>query len=92
MAERALLDEVPRIRRARAFRLYDVTGRRFLDLWQAGGEAILGHRAARTGAALKAALRLEKVAGLRWYTVEVENFESIHNHNAYAVINRRKDA
>jgi len=56
MAERALLDEVPRIRRARAFRLYDVAGRRLLDLWQAGGEAILGHRAARTGAALKAAL------------------------------------
>ena len=46
----------PRIRRARAFRLYDVSGRRFLDLWQAGGGAVLGHRAARTGAALKAAL------------------------------------
>ncbi|MDB4687795.1 GTP cyclohydrolase, FolE2/MptA family, partial [Akkermansiaceae bacterium] len=23
---------------------------------------------------------------LRWYRVEAENFESIHNHNAYAVI------
>lgn len=56
MAELALLGEVPRIRRARAFRLYDVSGRRFLDLWQAGGGAVLGHRAARTGAALKAAL------------------------------------
>jgi hypothetical protein len=56
MAERDLRGEVPRIRRARDFRLYDVAGRRFLDLWQAGGEAILGHRAARAGSALKAAL------------------------------------
>ena len=37
----------------------------------------------------EAALRLEKLPGLRWYTVEVENFESIHNHSAYAVISRR---
>jgi len=56
MAERPLMDDVPRIRRATAFRLYDVAGRRLLDLWQAGGEAILGHRAARVGSALKAAL------------------------------------
>jgi hypothetical protein len=56
MAERALLDEVPRIRRARGFRLYDVSGRRVLDLWQAGGEAILGHRAVRAGTAVKAGL------------------------------------
>jgi hypothetical protein len=56
MAERALPAEVPRIRRARGFRLYDAAGRRFLDLWQAGGEAILGHRPVRAGAALKASL------------------------------------
>jgi hypothetical protein len=56
MADRVMADEVPRIRRARGFRLYDVTGRRLLDLWQAGGEAILGHRAVRAGSALKAAL------------------------------------
>jgi hypothetical protein len=56
MADRALSDEVPRIRRARGYRLYDVTGRRLLDLWQAGGEAILGHRAAHAGPAVKAAL------------------------------------
>ena len=37
----------------------------------------------------EAALRLEALPGLRWYTVEVENFESIHNHSAYAVISRR---
>jgi len=56
MAERDLSGEVPRIRRARGFRLYDAAGRRFLDLWQAGGGAVLGHRPARAGAALKAAL------------------------------------
>jgi GTP cyclohydrolase IB len=38
------------------------------------------------------ALRLEKLPGLRWHVVEVENFESIHNHSAYAVISRRGDA
>jgi GTP cyclohydrolase I len=26
------------------------------------------------------------------YTVESENFESIHNHSAYALIERDKDA
>jgi len=26
------------------------------------------------------------------YTVEAENFESIHNHSAYALIERDKDA
>ena len=39
----------------------------------------------------EAALRLDRIPGLRWYTVEAENFESIHNHSAYAVITRRKD-
>jgi len=56
MAEPPLVAEVPRIRRARGFRLYDAAGRRYLDLWQAGGEAILGHRPARAAAAVKAAL------------------------------------
>lgn len=56
MAERALTGEVPRISRARGYRLYDVGGRRLLDLWQAGGEAILGHRFPRATAAVKAAL------------------------------------
>lgn len=55
MGER-LIDEVPRISRARGYRLYDAGGRRLLDLWQAGGEAILGHRIPRAGAAVKAAL------------------------------------
>jgi len=35
---------VPPIKRARGYRLYDYGGRRYLDLWQNGGLAILGHR------------------------------------------------
>jgi glutamate-1-semialdehyde aminotransferase len=56
MAERILLDEIPPIRRARGFRLYDGAGRRYLDLWQADGNAILGHRGAGMVTAVKAAL------------------------------------
>ncbi len=37
------------------------------------------------------ALRVERLPALRFYTVEVENFESIHNHSAYAVISKRFD-
>lgn len=35
------------------------------------------------------ALRLDRLPGLRFYTVEAVNFESIHNHSAYAVITKR---
>jgi GTP cyclohydrolase I len=35
------------------------------------------------------ALRLRGLPGLRFHTVEVENFESIHNHSAFAVISKR---
>jgi GTP cyclohydrolase I len=38
------------------------------------------------------ALRLERLSGLRYYQVEVENFESIHNHSAYAVISKEYNA
>ena len=38
------------------------------------------------------ALRLETLPGLRFHSIEVENFESIHNHSAYAVISKRFDA
>jgi GTP cyclohydrolase IB len=27
---------------------------------------------------------------VRWFKVDVENFESIHNHSAYACIQRQK--
>ena len=32
--------------------------------------------------------RLNKDANFTWYSVEAENFESIHNHNAYAYIEK----
>jgi GTP cyclohydrolase I len=34
------------------------------------------------------ALRLNADARVIWYKVEAENFESIHNHNAYACIEK----
>jgi GTP cyclohydrolase I len=34
------------------------------------------------------ALRLNADGRVRWYKVEAENFESIHNHNAYACIEK----
>jgi len=36
------------------------------------------------------AQRLDADERVAWYSVEVENFESIHNHNAYALISRDK--
>jgi len=34
------------------------------------------------------AVELEKIHQVEWFIVETENFESIHNHNAYASISR----
>ena len=34
------------------------------------------------------ALKLNDHADVTWYKVEAENFESIHNHNAYACIEK----
>ena len=39
-----LLAEVPAYRRARGYRIYGEKGQRFLDFYQDGGHAILGHR------------------------------------------------
>ena len=36
------------------------------------------------------AQRAEAHADITWYSVEAENFESIHNHNAYALVEKRK--
>jgi GTP cyclohydrolase I len=41
--------------------------------------------------AREVALRLQPLPGLRFYRVEAQNMESIHNHNAYAVIEKRND-
>ncbi len=39
-----LASTIPPLRRARGYRLYDHRGRRYLDLWQNGGNSLLGHR------------------------------------------------
>jgi GTP cyclohydrolase I len=36
------------------------------------------------------AVRANREASLVWYKVEAENFESIHNHNAYALVEHQK--
>ncbi len=54
MQDRRLLKGIPRIRRARGFRLYDVEGRRYLDLSRDG--ALLGHRAAGVLSVMKSVL------------------------------------
>ncbi len=48
-----LWSRLPRVRRARGYRLYDEAGTPYLDLWQAGGHALLGHRAFRLTTVLK---------------------------------------
>lgn len=37
------------------------------------------------------ALKLNEDANITWFAIESENFESIHNHNAYAYIEKHKD-
>jgi GTP cyclohydrolase I len=37
------------------------------------------------------AVELEKIQQITWFIVETENFESIHNHNAYASVSRHVD-
>jgi GTP cyclohydrolase I len=34
------------------------------------------------------AVELEKMPQITWFSVETENYESIHNHNAYAAVSR----
>jgi hypothetical protein len=98
MAERALMGEVPRIRSARGFRLYDVAGRRLLDLWQAGGEAVLGYRPARAGAALKASLDRGLTAPLptawesRLLAALVARFPAYRSFRLYATRERAREA
>ncbi len=35
------------------------------------------------------AQRAEANSNILWYRIEAENFESIHNHNAYALIEKK---
>ncbi len=61
---RARLERLGPIRRARGYRLYDHRGRRYLDLWQAGGRALLGHRPDRAVAQIKGVLSRAPHAGV----------------------------
>jgi GTP cyclohydrolase I len=36
------------------------------------------------------ALQMQNNPNITWFAVDVENFESIHNHSAYAFIERTK--
>ena len=48
-----LWQNIPQIKRARAYRLYDFSGRRYVDLFQNNGYALLGHKPARLTGILK---------------------------------------
>lgn len=60
----ARLRRLPLVRRARGYRLYTVDGRRILDLWQAGGRAILGHRGGGVVPAVKRVLERGVLAAM----------------------------
>ena len=64
MEDRTAIPGLPQIRRARGYRLYDRAGGRYLDLFQEGGAAILGHRGASALAAMKNVLSQGLAAGL----------------------------
>jgi hypothetical protein len=53
---------MPKMRRARGYRLYDGDGRRYLDLWLDGGGALLGHRGSSAVAEMKSAISRGLVA------------------------------
>ena len=54
-AARALYAAIPRIRRARGWRLYTDGARRLVDLWQCGGGALFGHKTPSAVRELKSA-------------------------------------
>ena len=37
------------------------------------------------------AIKANQLQEITWYKIEAENFESIHNHNAYAVVENSKE-
>jgi hypothetical protein len=49
----SLIREVPAIRRAREYHLYDLRGRRYVDFHQDGGRCLLGHRVSAVSTAVK---------------------------------------
>ena len=62
MTDSRLLQGIPRIGRARGFRIYDLQGRRYLDLFRDG--ALLGHRGAGSVTVMKSALSQGLAASL----------------------------
>ena len=48
-----LINHLPPIKRARGYRLYDYNQRVYIDLYQNGGRAVLGHRAFRLTTVIK---------------------------------------
>ena len=54
--KRDLLDILPVISRARGYRLYSSSGKRIVDFYQDGGNAVLGHRAPGISLAVKQSL------------------------------------
>lgn len=59
-----LRQRVPIIHRAREYHLYSVSGKRYLDLWQNGGRALLGHRPGRLTTVLKNTISKGLIADL----------------------------
>jgi hypothetical protein len=62
MADSRAAPTIPPIRRARGFRIYDLQGRRYLDLFRDG--ALLGHRGAGSVTVMKSALSQGLAASL----------------------------
>ncbi len=62
MADSQVVPAIPRIHRARGFRIYDLQGRRYLDLFRDG--ALLGHRGAGSVTVMKSALSQGLAASL----------------------------
>ena len=50
----------------------------------------MGARRGRIPVRWEATQRLLALPNITWFSVEAENFESIHNHSAYALIKRDK--
>ncbi len=48
-----MIRELPAIRRAREYHLYDLQGRRYVDFYQGGGRCLLGHRVSPVSTAVK---------------------------------------
>ena len=61
---RDLKRRIPVVRRAREYHLYSVSGKRYLDLWQNGGQTLLGHRPGRLTTVLKDTISKGLIADL----------------------------